>query len=160
MTTGYDVPAQRLIEALTAELRKMEAIKAEEWMQFVKTGRHREKAPVVPDWWYRRVAAVLRKVYIMGPIGTSRLAAEFGGSSDRGSKPNAAVKGSGSITRVALQQLEKAGLVQRQKNQGRIVTPKGRAFVDDTAHSVFLEMSKSSPELEKYRSRVKVESET
>ncbi|MCL5254485.1 MAG: 30S ribosomal protein S19e [Candidatus Thermoplasmatota archaeon] len=158
MTTGYDVPARDLIDALTAKLRNIDSIKVEDWTQFVKTGRHREKAPAETDWWHRRVAAVLRKVYMLGPIGTSRLAAEFGGSSDRGSKPNAAVKGSGSITRLSLQQLEKAGLIQRQKNQGRVVTARGRSLIDDTAHEVLQELLKANPEMEKYRLKVKAES--
>ena len=157
MTTAYDVPAGSLIEALTAKLKEIDAIKIEEWTHFVKTGRHREKAPAEPDWWHRRVASVLRKVYILGPIGTSRLSAEFGGPSDRGSKPNAAVKGSGSISRLALQQLEKAGFIQKQKNTGRVVSGKGRSFVDAAAHEVFQALAKANGELEKYG--VKAESE-
>ncbi len=157
MTTAYDVPAGSLIEALTAKLKEIDAIKIEEWTHFVKTGRHREKAPAEPDWWHRRVASVLRKVYILGPIGTSRLSAEFGGPSDRGSKPNAAVKGSGSISRLALQQLEKAGFIQKQKNTGRVVSGKGRSFVDAAAHEVFQTLAKANGELEKYG--VKAESE-
>ncbi|MEM3851707.1 MAG: 30S ribosomal protein S19e [Methanomassiliicoccales archaeon] len=157
MTTAYDVPASELVEALAERLKKIEAIREEDWLSFVKTGRHREKAPASPGWWHRRVASVLRKVYILGPVGTSRLAAEFGGSADRGSKPNKAVSGSGSITRLALQQLEMAKLVTRQKNKGRIVTSEGRKFVDNTAHEIFLQLMQSNPELGKYR--LKVESE-
>ncbi len=159
MTTAYDVPAGSLIEALTKKLKEVDAVRVEEWTRFVKTGRHREKAPAEGDWWHRRVAAVLRKVYLLGPIGTSRLSAEFGGPSDRGSKPNAAVKGSGSISRLALQQLEKAGLIQKQKNTGRVVSGKGRSFVDSAAHEVFQEMSKENGELEKYKTGTKAESE-
>jgi small subunit ribosomal protein S19e len=158
MTTAFDVPSGMLVNALAEKLKSIDAVKEEEWIQFVKTGRHREKAPAETGWWHRRVAAVLRKVYVLGPIGTSRLAAEFGGSADRGSEPNRAVKGSRSITRLALQQLEKAGLVQRQKNRGRVVTPEGRRLVDNTAHEIFLNLVKDMPELEKYR--MKAESET
>ncbi len=159
MTTAYDVPAGSLIEALTAKLKAVDAIKAEEWTLFVKTGRHREKGPAEADWWHRRVAAVLRKVYILGPIGTSRLSAEFGGPSDRGSRPNAAVKGSGSISRMALQQLEKAGFVQKQKSTGRVVSAKGRGFVDAAAHEVFQGLVKTNGGLEKYGTGAKAGSE-
>ena len=64
------------------------------------------------------------------------LRAEFGGYSDRGNKPNRAVKGSGSIARTALQQLEAAGLVQTVLAKGRIVTPQGRSRMDNAAHDV------------------------
>ena len=157
MTTAYDVPAGQLVEALTRKLRETDSVKATDWTEFAKTGRHREKAPIEADWWHRRVASVLRKVYIMGPVGTSRLAAEFGGAADRGSKPNKAVKGSGSATRMALQQLEKAGLVQQQKSRGRVISGKGRSFVDDAAHEVFQSVVKVEPGLEKYGTKDKSE---
>ena len=133
MVTVYDVPADKLIEKLAAKLRAIETVKPPEWAEFAKTGRHTEKAPVQDDWWQTRAASVLRKVAIKGPIGTSRLAAEYGGFADRGSKPNKAVKGSRSVARKCLMQLEAGGLVAKDKNNGRIVTPKGQALLDAAA---------------------------
>lgn len=136
MTTVYDVPPTPLIAQVAKELSKLDAIQAPEWAPFVKTGIHREKPPVAADWWTTRVAAVLRRVYTEGPIGTEKLRQHFGGYRDRGSKPNVAVKGSGSIARKALQQLETAGLVQNIPSQGRIVTAQGRSLCDNAAHTV------------------------
>lgn len=155
MTTAFDVPAGQLVDTLTTKLRDMDSVKATEWTKYAKTGRHTEKAPTNPDWWHKRVASVLRKVYIQGPVGTSRLSAEFGGASDRGSRPNKAVKGSGSATRMALQQLERAGLIQQTKNRGRIVSSKGRSLVDDAAFEVFQSLVKSVPSMDKYRTAAK-----
>ncbi|MEM0344122.1 MAG: 30S ribosomal protein S19e [Thermoplasmata archaeon] len=150
MATAYDVPADRLIPRLAQELKKIETIVPPEWAYVVKTGRHREKSPVADDWWHTRAAALLRKIYIEGPIGSTRLAAAYGGKADRGSKPNRAVRGSRSIARVALQQLEKSQLVQKQKDGGRVVSPKGRKLVDSLATQVLKEMAASNPELTKY----------
>ncbi|MEM2943753.1 MAG: 30S ribosomal protein S19e [Methanomassiliicoccales archaeon] len=142
MVTVFDVPAERLIERTAKLLKTYETIKPPEWADYVRTGRHTEKSPVQGDWWYTRAASVLRKIYIMGPIGTSRLAAEYGGYADRGSKPNRAVKGSGSITRKCLMQLEASGLVIKDKRKGRIVTPKGRSILDNLAKEIYEEMNK------------------
>lgn len=150
MTTVYDVPATLLIDETTKELAKIDAIVAPEWAPFVKTGIHKEKPPVDENWWTTRVAAVLRKVYLEGPIGTERLRQHFGGFRDRGAKPNKAAKGSGSIARKALQQLEAAGLVQNVQAQGRIVTPKGRSMMDNASHAVKAEVAKSIPSISKY----------
>ncbi len=150
MTTVYDVPPTPLIAEVAKELNKHDAIAAPEWAAFVKTGIHREKPPVDADWWPTRVAAVLRKVYVEGPIGTEKLRQHFGGYRDRGSMPNKAAKGSGSIARKALQQLEAAGLVQNVPSQGRIVTPQGRAMCDNAAHSVRGGLEKVVPGLNKY----------
>lgn len=142
MVTVFDVPAEKLIERTAKLLKTYETIKPPEWADYVRTGRHTEKSPVQGDWWYTRAASVLRKIYIIGPIGTSRLAAEYGGYADRGSKPNRAVKGSGSITRKCLMQLEASGLVMKDKRKGRIVTPKGRSILDNLAKEIYEEMNR------------------
>jgi small subunit ribosomal protein S19e len=137
MVTVYDVPPEKLIKRAALQLKEIDTIKAPEWAEFVKTGRHTEKAPAQDDWWYTRSASVLRKVYLKGPIGTSRLAAEYGGFADRGSKPNKAVKGSRAIARRCLIQLEQAGLIAKDKRNGRIITHKGQAMLDKIAREVY-----------------------
>lgn len=136
MVTVYDVPSEKLIANVAQKLKDAGIVNPPEWAEFAKTGVHTEKAPIQADWWYTRAASVLRKVYIKGPIGTSKLAAEYGGFNDRGSRPNRAVKGSRSIIRKSLMQLESAGLVVRNKNNGRVVTPKGQALLDNSAKEV------------------------
>lgn len=136
MTTVYDVPPTPLIRAVADKLKGEKALTPPQWAAFVTTGIHTEKPPVEADWWHTRAAAVLRKVYVMGPIGTERLRSEFGGPRDRGAKPNRAKSGSGSIVRESLQQLEQAGLVETVKGEGRKVSAKGRSLLDNAAHEV------------------------
>ena len=136
MVTVYDVPADKLIEKTAIKLREIDTIKPPEWAEFARTGRHTEKAPAQRDWWYTRAASILRKVYIMGPIGSSRLAEEYGGFADRGSRPNKAVKGSRNIARKCIMQLEASGLVAKNKNKGRVITPKGQKMLDALAKEI------------------------
>ncbi len=150
MTTAFDVPADKLIDKLTTVLKSNDSISPPEWAAIVKTGIHREKSPTDPDWWYKRVAAILRKVYINGPIGTAQLSAMFGGPVDRGSKPYHAWSGSRSIVRHSLKQLETAGLVVKDGHKGRTVTPAGQRLLDNKSHEIFKELVKERPELEKY----------
>jgi small subunit ribosomal protein S19e len=111
---------------------------------------HTQKGPTQKDWWYRRVAAVLRKVYIHGPVGTTRLAAEFGGSRDRGSAPYHPRRGSRSIAREAMQQLESLGLLAKADKRGRVISPQGRKLLDRVSHEILMEIAKTNPELTKY----------
>jgi small subunit ribosomal protein S19e len=136
MVTVYDVPPEKLIARVSLKLKEIETIKAPEWAEFAKTGRHTEKAPAQKDWWHTRAASILRKVYIKGPIGTSRLAEEYGGFADRGSRPNRAVKGSRNVARKCIMQLEASGLVAKNKNKGRIVTAKGQKLLDAAAKEI------------------------
>jgi small subunit ribosomal protein S19e len=135
MTTVYDVPADHLIRKTAEELKKRPEIKPPAWAAFAKTGVHKEMPPEDPDWWFIRAAAVLRRVYVDGPLGVERMRSFYGGNKNRGSKPNAFRKGSGSILRKALQQLEAAGFVVHDKT-GRRISPAGMGFLDSMAKDV------------------------
>ncbi|MCL7388143.1 MAG: 30S ribosomal protein S19e [Thaumarchaeota archaeon] len=127
------VNPEKLIKKVAAYLKEAQLVKPPPWAAFVKTGVHKERPPADPDWWYVRCAAILRKVYLKGPIGVSRLRTEYGGRHRRGYRPPAFAKGSGSIIRKALQQLEAAGLITKEGKKGRIVTAKGRELLEEAA---------------------------
>ncbi len=135
MTTVYDVPADHIIRRVAEELRKRKEITPPAWAAFAKTGVHKEMPPEDPDWWFTRAAAVLRRVYVDGPMGVERMRSFYGGNQNRGSKPNKFRKGSGSILRKSLQQLEAAGLIIHDKT-GRRVSPVGMAFLDNLSQEV------------------------
>ncbi|MGC9210322.1 MAG: 30S ribosomal protein S19e [Acidilobus sp.] len=150
MVTARDVPADRLIARLAARLKNFEQIKPPEWALYVKTGVFNEKPPTDPDWWYVRAASLLRKLYLAeGPLGVGTLRTIYGGRKRNGSAPAHFAKGSGSIIRRLLQQLEQAGLV-KMTGKGRVLSPKGRSLVDQVAKEIANELVKENPELAKY----------
>ena len=112
MASIYDCDQSELVEKAAEELKKVNNVKAPQWAGFVKTGMHKERPPVRNDWWYVRTASVLKKIYTHGPIGVSKLRAHYGGKKNRGYKPEHFYKGSGSIIRKVIQQLEKEGFVK------------------------------------------------
>lgn len=151
MTTAYDVPADVLIQRLSMYIKEnIKEIQPPEWSGYVKTGSHAERVPQNPDWWYVRSASLLRKLYTKGPIGVSKLRKEYGGRKRRGMKPSHFRKAGGNIIRTSLQQLEQAGLVQKNSNQGRIVTGKGRSLLDAMATQIKRELDRERPELRPY----------
>ena len=60
MVTVYDVPAEQLILKTAQKLKENDKIVPPDWAEFVKTGRHTERAPSQDDWWYTRAASILR----------------------------------------------------------------------------------------------------
>ncbi|MBW2982029.1 30S ribosomal protein S19e [Candidatus Woesearchaeota archaeon] len=143
----YDVYPNELIEKAAEELKKVDSVKAPAWSRFVKTGSHRERTPIEEDWWYKRAAAVLRTVAVLGPIGTEKLRTKYGGRKRRGHKPAHFRKSSGSIIRKVLQQLDKAGFTKFEEkgvHKGRIITKEGKLFLNKIADSI----SKSQPKEE------------
>ena len=132
------ITASQFIPAISAELKKIDSIKAPEWAQFVKTGMHKERPPVQKDWWYLRTAAVLVSVAKLGPIGVSKLRSKYGGRKNNGDAPEHTYKGSGSIIRKSLQQLESAGLIEKRPSgvhKGKVVSNKGAEFLNSVIKS-------------------------
>ena len=150
MTTVYDVPSKDLIDAVAKKLQNDKTIVIPDANAFSRTGVNKENPPMDKNWWYTRCASILRKIYIKNVIGIEHLRAEYGGKRDRGSKPYKARSGSGSIVRRALQQLEKAGYVTKIKGKGRVLTSKGRSFLDNTSHEIMKNVVDYYPELKKY----------
>ncbi|MHA1596591.1 MAG: 30S ribosomal protein S19e [Candidatus Asgardarchaeia archaeon] len=150
MPTVYDVPADLLIQRVAEKLKEMKEIKPPDWAKFVKTGSFKERGPMNDDWWYVRCASILRKVYMNGPVGINRLRNAYGGRERRGAKPEHFRKGSGSIVRNSLKQLESANLIEKVEGKGRIISQKGRSFLDKTANEILIELAKEREDLKKY----------
>ncbi|WEL23064.1 30S ribosomal protein S19e [Candidatus Nanohalovita haloferacivicina] len=129
MTTVYDVKAEPLIQKVAEELE--DDFEAPEWSNFVKTGQHKDRTPDQDNWYHIRSAAILRKIYTDGPLGVSRLRTIYGGNKNNGHGPEHHGKASGSVIRTALQNLEEAGYVETEEGEGRVITEKGKSFLDE-----------------------------
>ncbi len=148
MASVFDVQPNELIEKAAEELKSNNEFIPPEWAQFVKTGMHRERPPARADWWHIRTAAIMRTIYKDGPIGVEKLRSKYGGKKNRGVAPERFYKSSGNIIRKILQQLERAGLAKQTEigvHKGRILTPKGKSFLDKIATQIF----KTAPKEEK-----------
>ncbi|MBE0521140.1 MAG: 30S ribosomal protein S19e [Candidatus Methanoperedenaceae archaeon] len=149
MTTVYDVPAETLVNNAAQKLKDNQKVTPPEWALFSKTGAHKEVPPENPDWWFVRCASILRRIYIDGPVGVSRLRSFYGGRHRNGVKGIHFAKGSGSVIREALQQLEKAGFVDSNKT-GRKISSSGQAFLDNASNEVMQELTRVNPSMAKY----------
>jgi small subunit ribosomal protein S19e len=134
MVTIYDVDATQLINKAAEALKSK--IKEPDYTKFVKTGAGRERPPIEIDWFFKRSAAILRKVYMLGPIGTNKMRVHFGNNKNRGHQPSHFYEAGGKITRNALQELTKAGLIidtNKKGHKGKVVTNQGKSFLDGLA---------------------------
>lgn len=134
MVSVYDVPVEKLIFKVAEDLKTK--IKAPDFANLVKTGVHRERAPENSDWWYVRLAAILRKYYTKQTLGVNMLRGYYGGAKKRGAKPQKFARGSGKIIRLSVQQLEKEGFLEK-KESGRKITLKGRKYLERFAKNLF-----------------------
>jgi small subunit ribosomal protein S19e len=133
---ALEVQPAALIQKLKEKLERLEELMPPRWSRFVKTGAHKERVPDRPDWWHVRAASILRRLYLDGPVGVSRLRTYYGGRQNRGQAPEHFRKGGGKIIRTILQQLEHAGLTTKAEKNGRKLTPKGIELLEKTAEEV------------------------
>lgn len=138
MNYVFSVDQSELVKKTAAELKKIKEIKPPEWAIFVRTGVHKERPPVEKDWWYMRVASILKLLNRYSPLGTAKIRTKYGGRKNRGFKPDHFYKGSGSIARKILQQLDAAELTKKEeekgrKRRGRSITPKGKSLLNKVA---------------------------
>lgn len=151
VVTALEVPVDRFIARLAMYIREnIPEVKPPRWVMFAKTGCFKAKPPQEPDWWYYRVASILRKLYKASrPMGLSELRREYGGRKRRGGRPEVVYRAPGNAIRKILQQLEQAQLVKRTRD-GRVLTPQGRALLDRIAFEVMEGLIREQPELVKY----------
>ena len=140
MVSVKDTGSSELVKKAAEELKK--SMKMPSWAAYIKTGISRERPPEQRDWWFLRSASVLRRIYVDGPVGVSRLRTYYGGRQRRGHKMAHFAKGSGKIIRVILQDLEKLGYVKKTPKTGksvivgRVITPEGQKFLSAVAKQV------------------------
>ena len=127
MASVYDVDPNILIKEVANELKGK--IEVPEWAKYVKTASVKERPPTQDDFWYIRAASILRSIYVKNGIGVSRLRTKYGGRTRNTHVKKMKKKASGKIIRSILQQLEKAGYVQKSK-KGRILTSQGKSLLD------------------------------
>jgi small subunit ribosomal protein S19e len=127
---ALDISANELIGRVAKTLQEDSNIKPPVWANTVKWSSHNERVPEQKDAWFHRCAAILRTMYLRGqPVGVERLRHKYGGRIQHRVSPQHHRSAGGKVIRLALQQLEKAGLVQKEK-VGRTLTPKGRSMLD------------------------------
>lgn len=131
-----EVSAEAFIKRTSEELKKLKELTPPQWSHFAKTGTHKERPPEQLDWWHMRAASLLRRIYIDGPVGISRLRTYYGGRQHRGQAPEHARRAGGKIIRTILQQLERAGLVAKAERTGRKLTSKGATMLEKIAEQV------------------------
>jgi small subunit ribosomal protein S19e len=143
--TPFQVPVDLFTEKLAKYLREnVGEVSPPTWSLAAKTGSHRERPPQQPDWWFRRCASLLRKLYVHAPVGVQRLRVEYGGRKRKGRRKEHSRKSGGSSIREPLQQLEKAGLVSKQEKEGRKLTREGIGLLNRVSAEVLKEIKKPS----------------
>jgi small subunit ribosomal protein S19e len=126
------IQAGKYNHLLATELKKHKEFSAPEWVQFVKSGRGKQRPIEDENFWHNRAASVLRQIYLRGTVGVQRLRTRYGNRKNRGKQPAHFAPASGKILRLILQQAEAAELLTKSegKVKGRMLTEKGKKLLE------------------------------
>merc|ERR550534_1000582 len=143
-TTVKDVDQQEFVLALGAFFKKSGKMKVPDFVDIVKTGTHKELAPVDPDWFFTRAASTARHLYYRGGVGVNAISRVYGGRMRRGTRPSHFNRGSTSVARKVLQALEGLNILEKDANCGRRLTSQGQRDLDRIAAQVKSNSSKQT----------------
>ena len=136
MATVKDIPADKFIAALALHLEQSNKFPAPKNVDIIKTSRVNELAPLNEKWYYVRLAAVFRQIYIHNGIGAGQLAIAFGGNGTTSiaHKKEHTYSGARGNIRYAMKQLDAAKFTAQKKGKnGRFLTDAGRRELDTVA---------------------------
>jgi small subunit ribosomal protein S19e len=134
----YSMDPQEYNLKLAEALKKVPEFEKPEWVDYVKSGPSKDRPIEDDEFWHKRAASILRQMYIRGLVGVNRLRTKYGSKKNRGFRPEEFRKSGGKIIRVILQQADKAGFTEMQKQirgvrqkAGRKLTEKGKKFLEE-----------------------------
>lgn len=141
-TTLRDIPASLFISTYATYLKNSGQIQLPSWVDITKSGPHKIFSPANPDWIFFRFASLVRKIYINGGQGVGSLRKVYGGKKKRGSKPAIKKNSSGKIIRLALKELERLKIIEKNSNGKRYISKKARKDIDIRSKKIFLLIEK------------------
>ena len=139
MSSVYNIDAREYNLKLAEALKKVPEFKVPEWVGFVKSAPSKERPVDDVDFWYKRIASILRQLYKRKSVGVNRLRTRYGSKKNKGFAPEKFKKAGGKIIRTILQQCDAAGFTEvvkpvrgvKERKPGRKLTDKGKEFMED-----------------------------
>ena len=139
----FDVASSQFLKKLATHLKDKRLVTPKPYTSLVKCSYSNELAPIDPDWFYTKAAAVARQIYVSksSTLGVGSLRRVFAKKARRGVNTNTTSLAGGRIMRDIVQQLRKAGFVEQYKSSegatfGLLITKAGRSQMDKIAQAL------------------------
>ena len=134
MANIFEIESDKLVKRAADKLREQKIAKPA-YVDYVKSGAGRDRAPTDDTFWYMRCASILRQTYVNGPIGIAKLRVRYGNRMRHTVAHPHHKRAGGSIIKDAFDTLEKIGYISKTK-EGRVISNKGRSFLDGVANEL------------------------
>lgn len=135
MEQVHRVQAVPLLKAIEGTLKANTAIKLPKDHDLIKTGSGRQYSPDSPDWFYTRMAAIVRLAMRKGRVSLKGLGSRFGARKNRGVRPSGFTRGSSFVNGAAVAELESIGWFDFS-NREDILTQTAKAILSDIMEKI------------------------
>ncbi len=139
----FDVSTAHFLKKFATHLKEKRLVTPQPYTSLVKCSYSNELAPLDPDWFYLKSAAVARQIYVSKSttLGVGSLRRLFAKKARRGVNTNTTSLAGGKIVRDIVKQLRKAGFVEQYKSSegatfGLLITKLGRSQMDKVAQAL------------------------
>lgn len=141
-TTLRDIPASLFITTYANYLKNSGQVQLPSWVDITKSGSHKMFSPADPNWIFFRLASLVRRIYVNGGQGIGSFRKIYGGKKKRGSKPSQKKNSGGKIIRLALNELERLKIIEKNSNGNRYISKKARKDIDIRSKKILLTIEK------------------
>lgn len=135
MEQVYRTPAVPLLNAIVDVLKTNESITLPQNYDLIKTGFGRQYSPDSPDWFYTRMAAIVRQAMCKGRVSLKGLAFRYGNRKNRGVRPSCFAKASNFVNGSAIAELEKIGWINFA-DKDNILTESAKEVLGDIIEKI------------------------
>ncbi|AFM99424.1 ribosomal protein S19 [Encephalitozoon hellem] len=130
----YEVRPEKFNEALKSYLKSTNMVVPLQDYDIMKTGTGKEQAPIEDDWYFTRMASIVRQISIKGAVTPEFLAKRYGTRKNRGCRPSKYVNAFPEIGISVLENLKNMGWINEHSKD--MLTEKGRTVVKEIIEKV------------------------
>ncbi|KAI5148369.1 small subunit ribosomal protein S19e [Enteropsectra breve] len=135
MDSVFRVQPKPLINAIVDTLKSNGNISLPENHDIIKTGHGKQYSPENPDWYYVRMAAIVRQAMRFGTVSRKGLAHRYGIRKNRGVRPTKFARASDFVNHSAIEELKKIGWFNFD-NEENILTKEAKDILGEIVDKI------------------------
>ena len=124
---AYRLDAHKLVDAISSTLEK-EKVELPIHGDLIKTGCGRQYSPYEKNWFYTRMASIVRQAMCKDKVSMTGLAHKYGVRKNRGVKPTKFTRGSRYVIGKAIDNLIQLGWFDFNQTDGIITEKAGKVL--------------------------------
>lgn len=131
----YRVKADPLIDGIRENLQNNQSITLPKDYVFIKTSHGKEFSPEDSNWFYIRMASIVRYAMCKGTVSLKGLCRKYSCRKNAGVRPSRYAKGSEFVIESAIEELKKIGWFSFD-NKKDILTPKAKEILSEIMEKI------------------------